>query len=100
MAQLDEKHYEDIHHAQTAIDQLTIDLATARQRLPVRINSASCAVSTASTATSVDDGAGTRAELHPATAAGVVRVTGRADECRARLTALQEWARAVARPPD
>ena len=98
LAGLDQQHYQELQHAQATTDQLSADLNTARQRLRIRVAAGSCAAGSvpASTgAAGVDDGAGARADLYPATAAGVVRVTGRADECRIRLTALQAWARAV-----
>lgn len=44
----------------------------------------------------VDDGAG-RADIHPADARRVVAITGDADECAVRLTALQRWVREVRR---
>ena len=102
LAELDTAHQQEITHAQAAADQLAADLAAARSRLSVRINPATCASSLPATApaTGLDDAAGARADLHPATAAGVIRVTGRADQCRARLTALQAWVREVAKPPD
>lgn len=98
LAGIDQQHYQELTHAQENTDRLSADLAAAHQRLRVRVAAGSCSAGSvpASTgAAGVDDGAGTRADLYPATAAGVVRVTGRADECRARLTALQAWARAV-----
>lgn len=98
LASIDQQHYQELQHAQETTDQLSADLATARQRLRVRIAPGSCSAGTVpatASAPGVDDGAGTRAELYPATAEGLVRVTGRADECRARLTALQAWARTV-----
>ena len=96
LATIDTQRYQELTHAQQNTDRLAADLAAARQRLRVRIDPASCGgVSAGTGAAGLDDGAGARADLHPAVAAGVVRVTGRADECRARLTALQEWAKAV-----
>ena len=95
---LDQQHYQELQHAQATTDQLSADLAAAHQRLRVRISAGSCAAGSvpASTgAAGVDDGAGAWADVYPATAAGAVRVTGRADECRARLTALQAWVREV-----
>ncbi|WP_407692353.1 lysis system i-spanin subunit Rz [Pseudomonas xionganensis] len=102
LAELDTTHQQEITHAQAAADQLSADLAAARSRLSVRVNPATCASSlpAAPSAAGVDDAAGARADLHPATAAGVIRVTARADQCRARLTALQAWVREVANPPD
>lgn len=101
LAELDTTHQQEITHAQAAADQLAADLAAARRRLSVRINPATCASSLPATtpAPDLDDGAGARADLHPATAAGVVRVTGRADQCRARLTALQDWVRTATAKP-
>jgi len=102
LAELDTAHQQEITHAQAAADQLATDLAAARSRLSVRINPATCPGGLPATtpAPGLDDAAGARADLHPATAAGVIRVTARADQCRARLTALQAWVREVAKPPD
>ncbi|MBV2132742.1 lysis protein [Pseudomonas sp. MAP12] len=98
LAAIDQQRYQELTHAQENADRLAADLAAARQRLRVRIDPASCSGMPDTTgAAGLDDGAGAQADLHPAVAAGVVRVTGRADQCRARLTALQEWARAVSR---
>ncbi|MNC41587.1 Bacteriophage lysis protein [compost metagenome] len=98
LAAIDQQRYQELTHAQTTTDALAADLAAARQRLRVRIDPASCpSLSAATGAAGLDDGAGARADLHPSAAAGVVRVTGRADQCRARLTALQEWVRAANR---
>lgn len=99
LAALDQQRYQELTHAQENTDRLAADLAAARQRLRVRIDPASCPGLPAATGTAgMDDGAGARADIHPADAAALVRVTGRADECRARLTALQDWARAIAAP--
>lgn len=93
---IDTQRYQELTHAQENTDRLVADLAAARQRLRVRIDPASCpGLPTTTGASGVDDGAGARADLYPAVAEGIVRVTGRADECRARLTALQEWVRAL-----
>ncbi|WP_092428112.1 lysis system i-spanin subunit Rz [Geopseudomonas sagittaria] len=95
LAAIDTQRYQELTHAQANTDRLAADLASARQRLRVRIDPASCSgLPTTTGAPGLDDGAGARADLHPADAAALVRVTGRADECRARLTALQEWVRA------
>lgn len=96
LAALDRQRYQELTHVQENTDRLAADLAAARQRLRVRIDPASCpGMPAAARPARMDAAAGARADLHPAVAAGVVRVTGRADQCRARLTALQAWARAV-----
>lgn len=96
IAELDTRHYEEFRDVQKTNDQLAADLAAARQRLSVRVShSCSDRLPDAEATTGMDDGAGTRADLHPDDAAGIIRVTARADECRARLTGLQEWATAV-----
>ncbi|MBV2132061.1 lysis protein [Pseudomonas sp. MAP12] len=101
LAAIDHQRYQELTHAQENSDRLAADLATARQRLRVRIDPASCGgVPDTSGTAGVDDGAGAQADLHPATAAGVVRVTGRADQCRARLMALQEWVMEVSKRGD
>ncbi|MEH6564653.1 MAG: lysis system i-spanin subunit Rz [Halopseudomonas sp.] len=98
LGELDNKHYAEMTDVQQDNAQLAADLATAEQRLSVRLASPAAGtgrVPTGNAATGLDDGAGARADIHPATAAGLVRVTARADECRARLTGLQGWADAV-----
>jgi hypothetical protein len=99
LAAIDQQRYQELTHAQEITDRLAVDLAAARQRLRVRIDPASCSSLSAATGTpGLGDGGGARADLHPAVAAGVIRVTGRADQCRVRLTALQAWTRAVTAP--
>lgn len=100
LSELDSKHHSEMTNVQGENTQLVVDLAAATKRLSVRTTPGPAAsgsgVHTGPGAASMDDGAGTRADIHPATAAGLVRVTGRADECRVRLTALQAWAVEVA----
>lgn len=88
---IDEERFGELRHAQAINDQLTADLAAARQRLRVRITRASCSATgmPAGTAgTGVDDGA-EYAELHPATAADLARLAGDADQCAMKLAAFQ-----------
>ena len=101
LAAVDTQHYQELTHAQQTIDRLSADLAGAHRRLSVRLAAPACAGGMPGNAdpACLDDGAGARADLHPATAAGVVRVTGRADQCRARLTALQAWVRTATAKP-
>lgn len=90
LAAIDYRHYQELTNAQAESDRLAADLAAASRRLSVR---ATCpAMPAPSDAAGMDDAAGARAVIHPADAAAIVRVTARADECRARLTALQAWA--------
>lgn len=101
LAAVDTQHYQELTHAQQTIDRMAADLAGAHRRLSVRLAAPACASGVPGNAdpARLDDGAGARADLHPATAAGVVRVTGRADQCRARLTALQDWVRTATAKP-
>ena len=93
LTELDQKHYQELSHEQKANQQLIAELASAKHRLSVRIESTNCSsVPTSTKTTGLDDAAGARAELHPATAADIFRVAAQADECRAKLTALQEFA--------
>ncbi len=95
---IDEKRYKELNDVKAENKRLAADLRNADHGLSVRTSGPVCingVPATPSTA-GVDDGTGARAELHPATAAGLVGVTGRADECRVRLEALQEWVRAGA----
>lgn len=97
LAALAQQRYLELTPARDNTDRLATDFAATHQRLLVRFYTDSCPGLSAAGATGLDDGAGARADLHPAVAQDVVRVTGRADEGRARLTALQEWAKAVNR---
>ena len=90
--ELDKKYYQELSREQKNNLQLITDLASAQRRLSVRIDSASCSSVPATTkATGMDDGAGTRAELHPTIAADIFRVAAQADECQTKLTALQRF---------
>lgn len=92
---LDEQRYGELRNAQANTDRLSAELAAATRRLSVRTAPGSATgVPAAPGSASVDDGA-ERIDIHPATAAGIVRVAGEADQCAVKLTALQEWARAV-----
>lgn len=95
---LDKQRYGELRNAQANTDRLATELAAATRRLSVRTAPAGATpgVPAAPGAASVDDG-GQRADLHPETATGIVAITGEADQCAVKLTALQEWARAVSR---
>ena len=104
LTQLDSKHHSEMTSVQDENTQLAVDLAAATKRLSVRTNPGPAAsgrgVRPGTAPAGLDNGAGTRADIHPATAANLVRVTARADECRAKLTGLQAWARLVTAPHD
>ena len=90
LTELDQKYYQELSHEQKANQQLIAELASAKHRLSVRIDPVSCpSVPATSKATGLDDAAGARAELHPATAADIFRVAAQADECSKKLTGLQ-----------
>jgi len=98
LSELDNKHYVEMTDVQQDNNQLAADLATAKQRLSVRITTPAAGpgrVPASAGAAGMDDDAGARADIHPATAADLVRLTARADECGSRLTGLQAWARLV-----
>lgn len=92
--------YGKLKDAEQTTDRLAADLDAARQRLRFRTAPAASSggVPAAACAASVDAGEG-RADIHPQDAATLVRITGEADACAVRLTALQEWARAISSPP-
>lgn len=97
LASLDEQRYGELRHAQENTDRLAGELASARSRLRVRIDPTSCpAVPATAHAASVDAGT-VFAEIHGETAAAIVRITGDADQCAVKLSALQDWARSVTR---
>ncbi len=95
----DKQYYGELQNARTENRRITDELATARERLSVRVDPSSCSsMSTTAGAASMDDEVGARADLHPATAAGVFGVAGRADECQVKLRGLQEWVQLVVAP--
>lgn len=101
LAGIDQQHYQELQHAQTVTDSLTADLVAARQRMSVRTTGTACRSAMPATpgATSMDDGA-ERADIHPEDAAAIARITGDADRCAVKLTALQAWARTVWKPAE
>lgn len=92
LAALDQQRYTELRNAQENTDRLAAELAASNRRLSVR---ASCpAVPAAASASGVDAGT-QRADIHPEDAAAIVRITGDADACAVKLSALQEWAREI-----
>lgn len=96
LATLDQQRYGELRHAQQEIDRLSAAVADGSRRLSVRASCPAVGVSGTASAGRVDDGS-QRVELHPSDAAAIVRITGDADACAVKLTALQEWAREVAK---
>ena len=99
LAKSETLYYGKLKDAEKNTDRLVADLSAARQRLRVRAAPAACGdgVPAAAIAASLDDG-GQRADIHPEDAAALFRITGEADACAVKLTALQEWARSVSAP--
>jgi hypothetical protein len=93
---LDQQRYGELRHAQQEIERLSAAVADGSRRLSVR---ASCPASAGSVPAAtgsgrVDDGS-QRADIHEEDARRIVAITGDADACAVKLTALQEWAREV-----
>ncbi|MHC3750680.1 lysis system i-spanin subunit Rz [Stutzerimonas stutzeri] len=96
LAASDQQRYGELRHAQQEIERLSAAVADGTRRLSVR---ASCPASAGSVSAStgagrLDDG-GQRADIHEEDARRIVAITGDADACAMKLTALQEWAREV-----
>ncbi|MFP5340246.1 MAG: lysis system i-spanin subunit Rz, partial [Gammaproteobacteria bacterium] len=96
LAASDQQRYGELRHAQQEIERLSAAVADGSRRLSVR---ASCPASAGSVpaptgAGRLDDGA-QRADIHDEDARSIVAITGDADACAVKLTALQEWAREV-----
>jgi len=96
LATLDQQRYGELRHAQQEIERLSAALADGSLRLSVRAAcpAAAGSVSAATGAGRLDDG-GQRADIHEEDARRIVAITGDADACAVKLTALQEWAREV-----
>lgn len=92
LAALDGQHYQELTHAQQTTNRLTVDLAAARRRLSVRTtgHAHSNGVPASAGGARVDDGA-ERADIHPEDARAIAAITGDADRCAVKLTALQAW---------
>ncbi|PKM02410.1 MAG: hypothetical protein CVV17_05735 [Gammaproteobacteria bacterium HGW-Gammaproteobacteria-7] len=88
LSALDQQRYGELRHAQQEIERLSAAVADGSRRLSVR---ASCP---AASSGRVDDGS-QRADIHEEDARRIVAITGDADACAVKLTALQEWAREV-----
>lgn len=93
---LDQQRYGELRHAQQENDRLSATVADGSRRLSVRAScpAAASGLSSATGAGSLDDGA-QRADIHPEDAGRIVAITGDADACAVKLTALQDWAREV-----
>jgi len=96
LAANDQQRYGELRHAQQEIDRLSAAVADGSRRLSVRASCPAAAgdVSAATGAGRLDDGS-QRADIHEEDARRIVAITGGADACAVKLTALQEWAREV-----
>ncbi|MHB0805996.1 lysis system i-spanin subunit Rz [Stutzerimonas nitrititolerans] len=96
LASLDEQRYGELRHAQQEIDRLSAAVADGSKRLSVRASCPAASVPATTSPGGLDAGA-QRIDIHPADAAAIVRITGDADQCAVKLSALQDWARSVTR---
>lgn len=96
LATLDQQRYGELRHAQQEIERLSAAVADGSRRLSVRAScpAAASGLSAATGTGSLDDGS-QRADIHEEDAGRIVAITGDADACAVKLTALQEWAREV-----
>ncbi len=94
LAELDTQHYTELTHARENSQRLAADLSAATRRLSVRASCPAAGMPAAANASGVDDGS-ERVDIHEADAGRIVRITGDADACAVKLTALQGWAREV-----
>lgn len=96
LAANDQQRYGELRHAQQEIERLSAAVADGTRRLSVRASCPAAAgdVSAATGTGRLDDG-GQRADIHEEDARRIVGITGDADACAVKLTALQEWAREV-----
>lgn len=98
LAAIDQQRQQELTHAQHATDRLAAELRSAERRLSVRTTT-SCGGGLPGTTSPAGLGDGAdRADIHPEAAEGLVRVAGDADRCAVKLSALQDWARALADP--
>lgn len=96
LAANDQQRYGELRNAQQEIERLSAAVADGSRRLSVRASCPASAgsVPAATDAGRLDDGV-QRADIHEEDARRIVAITGDADACAVKLTALQEWAREV-----
>ncbi len=96
LAANDQQRYGELRHAQQEIERLSAAVADGTLRLSVRASCSAGAggVSASTGSGRLDDGS-QRADIHEEDARRIVGITGDADACAIKLTALQEWAREV-----
>ncbi|MCW8158962.1 hypothetical protein D7243_22610 [Stutzerimonas stutzeri] len=96
LAASDQQRYGELRHAQQEIERLSAAVADGSRRLSVRASCPAAASDlSASTGTGRLDDGSQRADIHEEDARRIVGITGDADACAVKLTALQEWAREV-----
>lgn len=83
LSKIDSKHYDKFEEVRHTNDIISSGISSGTIRLHVRTDSEQ--------STGVADGKRTHCNIHTADARRIVDITKRADECSARLTALQEW---------
>ena len=88
LADLDTQHTQERERANQTNASLRTDVATGKRRLSVL--AANCPAAGSATAASVGH-AEARAELDPAAAERIVRITNDGDDAIRALSALQEW---------
>ncbi len=96
VADLDAQHLEELNREKAENDRLRDDLRAGTRRVSIaaRCPAAGGGVRNAPGAARLDDGA-ERAELDPAAAADLAALAGDGDEAARKLTALQDYVRAV-----
>jgi ABC-type sugar transport system ATPase subunit len=102
IAAIDTKHYQELRHAEKEVDRLRADLAAGKLRLyvdtaPNQSATRGRSVPSGTNTPRLDDGS-RRAKLHPEVAQSLINITSDADQCAARLSALQEWVRGLIAP--
>lgn len=94
----DAKYFKELSDVKSAADVRIASLLSGSSRLSVKVANPVCpgGLPEAPGAGRVDDGSYT-AELLPADAATIYRISEDADSCAVKLSALQDWARGVSR---
>jgi hypothetical protein len=93
---LDQQRYGELRHAQQEIERLSAAVADGTRRLSVRAACPAAGADLPGSAIASSVGHGSqRADIHEEDARRIVAITGDADACAVKLTALQEWAREV-----
>ena len=101
LAEQDRKHRQEMKDAEENADRRIAEYQSGARRLYTKTTcSRGDEVSASTSGSELGDGSGTRAELHPDTAADLFRMTKKADQCRVKVIYFQSRERRLQESED